>query len=213
MKNADLEIKLPPMDSLIARKKEEKRKRLLDAAYALFTESTISDTSIAQICAKAGIAKGTFYLYFTDKEDIARALARRISYQVLKKTYHTVADNAGNFVENAVQMADELIEFFEEDKEVLKVMKKDFIWPIGEDEFLTSNDPIMSSIRQDIDTFSQKSGISSHQILVRIYALICMIASVCYSSIFDQFPADIITVKPEISSMIRASFQPVKKPE
>jgi hypothetical protein len=108
-------------------------------------------------------------------------------------------------------MASELIDYFEEDKEVLRIMKKDFIWPINEEDFLTSDDRIMSSIRKDIDLFAKQSGISSHQILVRIYALICMIASVCYSCIFDQFPADIETVRPEIYSMIRASFQPTKK--
>jgi AcrR family transcriptional regulator len=79
MKNVDIDIKLPPVDSLIAKKKEEKRKRLLDAAYACFTESTISGTSIAEICSRAGIAKGTFYLYFSDKDDIVRALVKRIS--------------------------------------------------------------------------------------------------------------------------------------
>lgn len=213
MKSMDLDISLSTVDSLITRKKEEKRKRLLDAAYDCFTENTVSGTSIAEICAKAGIAKGTFYLYFKDKEDIVRALNKRISYQVLKHTYHSVADSAGNFVENAVLMASELIQYFEEDYEVVQLMKKDFVWPIDEELFLTSKDPMMSDIRNDIDAFAEKSGISSHQILVRIYALICMISSICYSSIVDKFPADIATVKPEIYSMIRSALTPEKKPE
>ena len=213
MKNVDLEIKIPPVDSLISRKKEEKRTRLLDAAYTCFTRSTISDTSIAEICSSAGIAKGTFYLYFKDKDDIVKALVKRLSYQVLKKTYHSAAQNAGNFVDNAILMTSELIAYFEEDKEVLKVMKKDFVWPISEEDFLTSNDVIMSEIRKDIDAYSLESGISSHQILVRIYALICMISSVCYSTIYDKFPAEIDTVRPEIYSMIRTALQPMKKPE
>ena len=213
MKSVDLDITIPAVDSLVARKKEEKRKRLLDGAYACFTEKTVSGTSIAEICEKAGIAKGTFYLYFKDKEDIVRSLNKRISYQVLSNTYHSVAQNKGNFVDNAILMASELIEYFEHDYEVVQLMKKDFVWPIDEAQFLTSTDPIMSEIRKDIDGFAEESGISSHQILVRIYALICMISSICYSSIVDKFPADIVTVKPEIYQMIRAALQPTKKPE
>ena len=213
MKTVDIDIALPAVDSLISRKKEEKRKRLLNSAYDCFIENTISGTSIAEICDRAGIAKGTFYLYFKDKEDIVRALNKRISYQVLSKTYHSVSESSGSFVENAVLMASGLIQYFEEDYEVVKLMKKDFVWPIDEEQFLTSTDPIMSEIRKDIDTFAQQSGISSHQILVRIYALICMISSICYSSIIDKFPADIVTVKPEIYHMIRSALQPEKKPE
>lgn len=211
MKTVEIDLNIPNVDSLISRKKEEKRRRLLDAAYDCFTQNTVSGTSIAEICEKAGIAKGTFYLYFKDKEDIVRALNKRISYQVLKETYHSVDGSSSSFVENAVLMASELVEYFKEDYEVVKIMKKDFVWPINEEQFLTSKDPIMAKIRKDIDDFSIQSGISSHQILVRIYSLICMIASICYSCIVDKFPADIDTVKPEIYSMIRSAFQPQKK--
>lgn len=206
-----IELNISKVDSLITRKKEEKRANLLDAAYSCFINKGISGTSIAEICNKAGLAKGTFYLYFRDKEDIVRALMKKLSYKVLKNTYHSVAMNAGGFVENAVQMASELINYFEADPEVVQLMKKDFVWPINEEDFLTSQDKVMVNIRNDIDAFSKESGISSHQILVRIYALICMICSMCYSSIIDKFPADIEVVKPEIYSMIRYSLQPQKK--
>lgn len=37
------------------------------AAFALFTQKGINDTSISDIAKKANMAKGTFYLYFKDK--------------------------------------------------------------------------------------------------------------------------------------------------
>ena len=51
-------------------KKKQKRDSLLMAAFALFTQKGIKDTSISDIAKKANMAKGTFYLYIKDKFDI-----------------------------------------------------------------------------------------------------------------------------------------------
>ena len=51
--------------------KENKKNRLLDTGFKLFTEKGIQNTSIQDIVDNANVAKGTFYLYFKDKyEDI-----------------------------------------------------------------------------------------------------------------------------------------------
>ena len=71
------------MTPYLARKKEEKRQRLLDSAHSLFVAHGISGTSISQICEKAGVAKGTFYLYFQNKEEISRELNIQLSHDLL----------------------------------------------------------------------------------------------------------------------------------
>ena len=48
-------------------KKKQKRDSLLMAAFALFTQKGINDTSISDISKKANMAKVTFYLYLKDK--------------------------------------------------------------------------------------------------------------------------------------------------
>ena len=47
--------------------KENKKNRLLDTGFKLFTEKGIQNTSIQDIVDNANVAKGTFYLYFKDK--------------------------------------------------------------------------------------------------------------------------------------------------
>ena len=54
--------------------KLQKRTSLLNTAFNLFTTKGVSKTSIAEISKNAGIAKGTFYLYFKDKYDIRNKL-------------------------------------------------------------------------------------------------------------------------------------------
>lgn len=48
----------------------EKRKRLVDAALALFEEKGFQGTNAKEIAKAAGVSVGTFYAYFTDKKAI-----------------------------------------------------------------------------------------------------------------------------------------------
>lgn len=49
---------------------EEKRNRILAVAVEEFGSNEYADVSISRMVAKAGIAKGSFYQYFEDKEDL-----------------------------------------------------------------------------------------------------------------------------------------------
>ncbi|MBO3662479.1 TetR/AcrR family transcriptional regulator [Microbacterium stercoris] len=49
------------------------RERLLAAALSLFAEKSYSAVGIAEICARAGVQKGSFYYFFPSKEALALA--------------------------------------------------------------------------------------------------------------------------------------------
>ena len=53
--------------------------RLLAAAEHLFGERSYRRTSVADICARAGMATGSFYAHFGSKNDIFGAVVRRIN--------------------------------------------------------------------------------------------------------------------------------------
>jgi len=53
--------------------------RLLAAAERLFGERSYRRTSVADICARAGIATGSFYAHFGSKADIFAAVVRQIN--------------------------------------------------------------------------------------------------------------------------------------
>ena len=54
--------------------KEEKRCDIALSAINLFCEKGIQQTSIDEIAKSAGVAKGTIYLYFKNKEEIVFAI-------------------------------------------------------------------------------------------------------------------------------------------
>lgn len=57
------------------RVREATRQALLEAAEQTFAEQGIEGARIEDIAARAGIAVGTFYNYFQDRDDLLRALA------------------------------------------------------------------------------------------------------------------------------------------
>ena len=55
----------------------DKRTVLLDAAEAVLVEQGLVGATIDQITSRAGVAKGTFYLYFRSKDEVVGALQMR----------------------------------------------------------------------------------------------------------------------------------------
>jgi TetR/AcrR family transcriptional regulator, fatty acid metabolism regulator protein len=69
-------------------RRDERRDQILDCALAVFARKGFHETSIADICAPARIARGTLYQYFADKRDVLAALIDRIVHRVLDAVQH-----------------------------------------------------------------------------------------------------------------------------
>ena len=59
------------------RRKDERAPEILEAALACFAAKGFAGTRMDDIAARAGITKGTIYLYFDSKEELFKALARQ----------------------------------------------------------------------------------------------------------------------------------------
>ncbi|MCU0846829.1 MAG: TetR/AcrR family transcriptional regulator [Spirochaetes bacterium] len=55
-------------------KPEERKNRILDCAKRLFSKNGYHNTQISDIISEAGIARGTIYQYFQNKEDLFSSL-------------------------------------------------------------------------------------------------------------------------------------------
>lgn len=76
-----------------ATKAQRTRARLVDAATAVFCERQYLETTVAEIVERAGVSHGTFYTYFTSKEDIFREVGLSLQQRVLAIRDATVAAN------------------------------------------------------------------------------------------------------------------------
>jgi AcrR family transcriptional regulator len=62
--------------TLRQRRKEARPQELLDAALALFVERGFAATRAEEVARRAGVSKGTLYLYYPSKEELFKAVVR-----------------------------------------------------------------------------------------------------------------------------------------
>lgn len=67
------------------RRADVRRAALVAAAGELFVERGVEATTVDEIAARAGVAKGTFYHYFSTKADMLDALRARFSDEMLDR--------------------------------------------------------------------------------------------------------------------------------
>ena len=66
----------PAPASARQRRKAARPQELLEAALALFVEKGFAATRSEEVAAKAGVSKGTLYLYYPSKEELFKAVVR-----------------------------------------------------------------------------------------------------------------------------------------
>jgi len=59
------------------RRKEARPGELLDAALDLFVEKGFAATRVEEVAARAGVSKGTLFLYFPSKDELFKAVVRQ----------------------------------------------------------------------------------------------------------------------------------------
>jgi AcrR family transcriptional regulator len=79
-----------------------RRQDLVDAALATFAAKGVAATSVDDIVRTAGVAKGTFYLYFATKDQIVDAVAQRMIEGVSDRIEEAAMDPTRTPVERVV---------------------------------------------------------------------------------------------------------------
>jgi TetR/AcrR family transcriptional regulator, transcriptional repressor for nem operon len=64
---------------------QQRRNDLLDAAQSLVVEKGVAAVTLDDVTRRAGVAKGTFYLYFRSKDDLVAALQQRFSDRMAER--------------------------------------------------------------------------------------------------------------------------------
>lgn len=88
---------------------EEKRQRLIDAAWEEFSRTSFSDASINRIIHEARIPRGSFYQYFADKEDLFWYLLAGVREHISNVFHKTLNETAGDLFSVPVQVFDKFL--------------------------------------------------------------------------------------------------------
>lgn len=208
--------------------KRQKRESLLNNAFELFTQKGITDTTISDIAEKAGVAKGTFYLYFKDKYDLRDRLVRHQAEQILERAYEAMQkakeDAAAGKAEplpldtledQVVFFADNILEQLSGNRILLKFIAKNLSWGLLKHDIgslNTSDFADDSSYDEDdnnnfiavLDESFRASAVQYKNPEVLLYMIVEFIGSTCYSSILESDPLPIDQLKPYLLEGVRA---------
>lgn len=124
--------------------KKQKENALFETAFELFTEKGFARTTISDIVSKAGLAKGTFYLYFSDKYELRDKLITFKSAELFEDARAALeSSNIEHFQDEILFMTDYIIHRFQSEPALMKFVAKNlssgiFINAFSNTEFLTS---------------------------------------------------------------------------
>lgn len=188
----------------IEEKKQEKEKTLLNAAFDLFTKKDIKCTSIQDIVDKAGVAKGTFYLYFKDKYEIRDTLIAKKSKKLFIAALDALRkEKISSFSEEIVFIIDHVVNQLNNDKLLLKFISKNLSWGIYNKNVMKLTDNDNHSL---LDVFLNRA-ISKNVKLknpeITLFMIIELVGSTCFTSILYQEPVSIEEYKPYLYDTIR----------
>ncbi|QGH33812.1 TetR family transcriptional regulator [Gracilibacillus salitolerans] len=82
---------------------KEKKQKLLDALHREFTKSPLASASIAKIIEYAEIPRGSFYQYFTDKEDAYFYIFNQQTSLAMEKFICILQSNNGNLFDTCIE--------------------------------------------------------------------------------------------------------------
>ena len=173
-----------------AKKKLEKKKKIIECAYQLFQSAGVSATAIDDVVKNAGIARGTFYLYFKDKSDLLEQLIMFKSTETMKEILrYARAELSGRETDflGAVRRTVEMyVDFLESHREILAILHKNIAACIRElPRFY--DDEADGMYRDILQKFAQE-GYTAEETAQKIFIVVSMVDSVCSDAILYGRP-------------------------
>lgn len=182
--------------------KRKKETSLYLAAYDLFTTKGINNTAISDIVKEAGVAKGTFYLYFRDKYDILNKIVLNKSIKVLNAAIkETKTKNFDSYSDEILFFIDYIIDFFQKEQLMLGLIHKNLSWGVyrkAREEYKE-----MSELYSMFENYYKNTDMKRGDIEKLLFMIVDLVGSVCYSSIILNEPAGINEMRPVLFRTIK----------
>lgn len=193
----------------IKENQQKKRQQLLETAFDLFTSKGINETTIQDIAKEAGVAKGTFYLYFKDKYDLIEKLRRKKAAKLFEDAINFSREvHYDNFTEQLLLIIDYIIDELSKNPDLLKFIYKNLSMGMGIEKIhIETEDEVGKSFYSCIyDVFEERvvqDGLKLKDPRTTLFMVIELVGSTCYNAILFDIPLPIEEFKPYLNQAIR----------
>jgi len=184
--------------------KQKKKSSLLDSAYSLFTRKGFNDTSISDIVRQAGVAKGTFYLYFNDKFDLRNKLIASQGERIFMTAMEALSGQEDMpFEDQVIFLVDTILDMLAAEPMLVSFMAKHLSWGVFRNSLIDgSSSP--GSVRQAYDAFMSRSPVKYKDPDILLYMILEFISGASYNAILYDQPCPLKDLKPHMYDGIRA---------
>ena len=184
--------------------KLEKKESLEQAAYELFSENSFDSTSIDQIVRRANVAKGTFYLYFKDKNQLLQRIVFKHSAGLFRDALRQSAEKEfTDRAERIIYLADFMMEYLRRHEPLLKIISKNLSWSLLDQTVKEEQSGEISLMLERYSADMAESGYGEEEAFRILFMIVELISTVCYSAVILEQPAGLDEMKPLLFTAIR----------
>ncbi|MEA1975584.1 MAG: TetR/AcrR family transcriptional regulator [Bacillota bacterium] len=191
--------------SKVDNNKKKKELAIYKAAFTLFTDCGIESTSISKITKTAGVAKGTFYLYFKSKYDLLDKLIIKKSNKIIFNAYeNTLKNSYDNYEDRVISFINDIINLLIDQPILLKILHKKLSWGLFNEAIENKElSQIINKLIDDLYGNTVKDKLSKDDFYYTLFMILELTSSVCYNAIIKEKPTTIENMKPLLFNMIR----------
>lgn len=190
--------------SKIEQNKADKKNRLLENAMELFSTKGFKKTSISDIAEKAGVAKGTFYLYFKNKEDIRSKLVTKETDELFSQALDDLShEKIEHFEDRFIYVIDHVIEALRQNPSIMNLINQDLTLGFYSNELskiYDTDNKLYNLFKEGIE----KDHLTVENIDMAFYTISELVGITCYRCMVQKIPCDIETYKPYLFKAIKA---------
>ena len=165
--------------------KQQKRDSLLESAFSLFIDNGFSKTSISDIVSHAGVAKGTFYLYFKDKYDIRNHLIAHKASQVFQAAYTELQSHPEltDFEEQVLFIIDHILNQLASNLSLVMLLSKHLSWGFFKNSLFFTPGKDTPAIYTIYDSLLSKSGCTYRSPELMMYTILEVVSWLLFGNL------------------------------
>ena len=181
--------------------KLQKKTSLMDTAFQLFTSQGIAKTSISDIAERAGVAKGTFYLYFKDKYDLQEKLVVHKSEQIFRHALESSGYEALDTTEDKLlAIMDDILFQMKDNPLLLRFLNRKISWSI----FCKVIERTEAGYSGIFDEVKNAAPPDRKKLEIELYTVMELVGAACYSVILNDEPVGLEEYIPYLHRSLRA---------
>lgn len=183
--------------------KRQKKEALLSTAYRLFTQKGFNSTTISDIVDEAGVAKGTFYLYFKDKYDLKNKLIAHKTHELFEHANTDLeASDIHGLEDTLIFIIDHVINDLIKNQALLHFISKNLVMGALRSTLLTG-EASNSDIYERFLKLVEDDENDYEDVDVMLFTIVELAGSAGYNSILYKEPLPIEEYKPFLYRSVR----------